>query len=163
MKPKPKPTKDIWTPVLPLRIGPLTAYFILVAIAPFTVNTTFFMPLVISIRGLLLSPLLISSLLSERAGSYLPPEKAQEHDMNVFIVMGIGSIYLICIQTMLTLSYNGFSFRGLLGAINNDPAVSTLGYDYILSLVSAGMWYRSLHYPGGDKIASTIFDKNVFA
>ena len=119
------------------------------------------MPVVVSIRALLFWPFLLATVLPKRAGSLLPAQKAQESNQNVFIVMGVGATYLFCIQTMLTLSYNGFSFRGIVGAVNNDPAVSALGYDYLLSLVSAGLWYRISYSGTDDKTSSAKPEKKL--
>ena len=144
MKQPPKPTKKVLTHSLAIRLGPLTVFYVCLAIVPHIVNTRYLMPAVGVTRIFLVWPFLLATSFSDKATSYVPVLKAQENDGFVFIAMGVVALYYFCIHSMLTLAYNGFSFRGLITAINSDPAVSTLGYDYVLSLVSAFMWYKSV-------------------
>ena len=141
MKTQPKPGNNVWAPFPILQVIPLIEYSVLVAIAPYTVGTSYFMTVVASIRVLLFWPFLLATVLPRQLGTYLHSQKIQENNMRIYQTIAILSIAIFCIQTLSTLMYNGFSFGAVLAALNSDPSVSALGYDYILCLVSTGTWY----------------------
>ena len=143
MRPLPKAEDSIWTPMPALKYGPLVAYFALLAAAQFTIDTGYFMSIVIALRLLLFWPLALAKMLPKSFGHELPAKDIREQNLTQLIVIGLVSINLVCVQTMYTLASNGFNFIGMIKAVNNDPAVSALGYDYILGSVSAIVWLRS--------------------
>ena len=101
------------------------------------------MSIVIALRLLLFWPLALATMLPKSLGHELPAKDVRERNLTQLIVIGLVSINLVCVQTMYTLASNGFSFVGMIKAVNNNPAVSALGYDYILGSVSAIVWLRS--------------------
>ena len=143
MRPLPKPQANIWTPMPALKYGPLIAYFVLLTAAQYTIDTEYFISVVIALRLLLFWPLALATMLPRSCGHQLPAKDVREENLTQLIVIGLVSINLVCIQTMYTLASNGFSFIGMIKAVNNNPAVSALGYDYILGSVSAIVWLRS--------------------
>lgn len=143
MRPLPKPEANIWTPIPVLKYGSPTAYFALLAAAQFTIDTGYFMSIVVGLRVLLFWPLALATMLPKSFGHGLPATNVREQNLTQLIVIGLISINLVCIQTMYTLASNGFSFIGMFKAVNDNPAVSALGYDYILGSVSAIVWLRS--------------------
>ena len=143
MRPLPKPEVNIWTPVPVLKYGPLLAYFSLLTAAQFTIDTGYFMSIVIALRLLLFWPLALATMLPKSFGHELPAKDIREQNLTQLIVIGLVSINLVCVQTMYTLASNGFNFIGMIRAVNSDPVVSALGYDYILGSVSAIVWLRS--------------------
>lgn len=143
MRPLPKPEVNIWTPVPVLKYGPLVAYFSLLTAAQFTIDTGYFMSIVVALRLLLFWPLALATMLPKSFGHELPAKDVRERNLAQLIVIGLVSINLVCVQTMYALASNGFNFIGMIKAVNNDPAVSALGYDYILGSVSAIIWLRS--------------------
>ena len=154
MRPLPKPEANIWTPSPTLKYGPLVAYFALLTAAQFTIDTGYFMSMVIALRLLLFCPLALATMLPKSFGHELPANDVREQNVTQLIVVGLVSINLVCVQTMYTLASNGFSFIGMIKAVNNDPAVSALGYDYILGSVSAIVWLRSTRRPSEWKYAA---------
>ena len=147
MRPKPKSQSTVWTPSPILRILPLAVYFVFVTMVPYTVHTGAFMVAVASIRLLLFSPLLLATITTHESGRHLPAHKAQKNDTLIFAIIAIASAILICLQTLITLTSNDFNFYAVVKAINNDPSLSTLGYDYILSLVSLATWFAMVGNP----------------
>lgn len=143
MRSFPKPEANIWTPVPVLKYGPLVAYFALLTAAQFNIDTVYFMSIVIALRVLLFWPLALGTLLPKSFGHDLPAKDVREQNLTQLIVIGLVSINLVCVQTIYTLASNGFNFIGMIKAVNNDPAVSALAYDYILGSVSAIVWLRS--------------------
>ena len=145
MNQPPKPSKQILTHSVAIRLGPLTVYYVCLAIVPHIENTGYLVSVVGIIRTFLFWPFLLTTSFASQAACCVSAPKAQENDRLVFTIMGIVTIYYVCIHSMLALAYSGFSFMGLITALNSNPAVSTLGYDYILSLVSAVVWYRTVN------------------
>lgn len=145
MKPKVKQPAEIWTPPLAYRAIPPLLYLVLVTIACYVASTKIFMAVVLIIRLLLVCPLILESFLPDEFGSKSSPVSAEALERGLFSYYFFGSSYLVLFQAVLTLFFNGFNIKRILTAINDDASVSTLGYDYLLSLVSFGTWY----YVGG--------------
>lgn len=98
------------------------------------------MGLVVIIRLLLVCPLLLEKILPEEFGSKSSPVSAEALERGLYSYFVFGGSYLVLLQVVITLFSSGFNLLRIFGAINDDPSVSTLGYDYILSLVSFSTW-----------------------
>ena len=141
LKPVANPNEQIWTPTPVIQLLPLTAYYLFVLSAPFLASTTVFISIVIIIRLLLFCPFVLPALVPEGGGkSYLTPRKAIWADAGPFQFIGVCSALLWILHTFVTLKDIGVHLGKLFSAINDDPSVSALGYDYILSLASLGIW-----------------------
>ena len=135
------PQEKIWTPTPIIQLLPLTAYYTFVVAVPFSARTFFFITAVILIRLLLFCPFVLPAVVPEGGGkSFLTPRKASWTDAVPFQFIGILSALLLSLQTFLALRNSGFQAGSILGAINDNPAVSALGYDCVLSLISLGTW-----------------------
>lgn len=129
------PKRRVWTPSLAFQLGPLVVYTLLVLALPFALNSSIFIPIVIAIRLLLFAPM------PYFGGINLSTKDVHTAYSTTYLVMAIGSLYLVCIQFMIALAYNGFNVIGIFKAINNDPSVSALGHDYLIGLASAWLWF----------------------
>ena len=144
MRPKTKQPAEIWTPSLVYRAVPPLVYLIFVAIAPYLASARIFLAIVIVIRLLLLCPLLLEYFLPEEFGSKSSPVSAEALERGLFSYYFFGASYLLIFQVAVTMFSNGFNLHRMLAAINDDPSVSTLGYDYLLSLISFATWYYAV-------------------
>jgi len=141
LKPVANPNQKIWTPTPIIQLLPLVAYYVFVLAVPFVSGTEAFVGISIVIRLLLSWPFLLPGIVPEGGGqSYLTPRKASWIDAGPFQFIGICSALLWLLQTIMTFRDHGFHVGRILGAINDSSAVSALGYDYILSLISIGVW-----------------------
>jgi len=133
--------QKIWTPTPIIQLLPLVAYYIFIFAMPFVAGTGAFIGVVILIRLLLVGPLSLPAVVSEGGGqSYLTPRKAHWADAGPFQFIRICSGLLWVLQTFVALKATGFDLGRIFSSLNDNPAVSALGYDYILSLVSFGTW-----------------------
>lgn len=139
----PQPTQKFWTPTPIIQLLPLMAYYVFVLLAPFTADGSggFFIIIVVFIRLLLFFPLLLPMIVPEGGGkSYLTPRNAGWMDAGPWYFIGVLSVLLWLSQTFTALKDNNGHVGRVLGAVNDSPAVSALGYDYMLSLVTLGFW-----------------------
>lgn len=141
LKPVSNPNQQIWTPTPIIQLLPLVAYYSFVLAAPFVAGTGTFIGVVIFIRLLLVAPLILPAVITEGGGqSYLTPRKAHWADAGPFKFIGICSALLWFLQTFVALNNTGFDPSRIINSLNDNSAVSALGYDYILSLASFGTW-----------------------
>ena len=141
LKPVANPNEKFWTPTPIVQLLPLVAYYVFVLAAPFTAGTGVFITVIAFIRLLLFCPLILPTIVGEGGGqSYLTPRKASWADAGPFKFIGICSLLLWNFQTVVALRDSGLNVGKVLTAINDSPAVSALGYDYIFSLISFGIW-----------------------
>lgn len=144
LKPVSNPNQQIWTPTPIIQLLPLTVYYISVLAAPLVAGTRVFIAVVVLIRLLLIAPLILPAVVAQGGGqSYSTPRKAHWMDACPFYFIGVCSALLWTLQTSVALKSTGFDMRRIFGALNDNPAVSTLGYDFILSLVSIFTWLLS--------------------
>ena len=156
VKPTPKPA---------LQLSPLVPYFLSTFLAPFLVGTGFFVPVIFTVRLLLFCPLLIPFVLPRNVmTTRLKRKDFQRVHQGAYRFIAISSAVLITTQTIVAIRDNlpagqkigapkqnssmindyagvGTATVKVLGAINDNPAVSALAYDYILSVISFLMWY----------------------
>lgn len=141
LKPVSNPNQQIWTPTPIIQLLPLVAYYIFVLAAPFVAGTGAFIGVVILIRLLLVAPLTLPAIVPNGGGqSYLTPRKAKCADAGPFQFIGICSAMLWILQTFVALKSTGFDLGRILNSLNDNSAISALGYDYTLSLASSGTW-----------------------
>lgn len=135
----PSPEQGVWTPSQTLPLGPLVAYFGFISLAPYAAGTGSFIPVISMIRILLFCPLFLRMIVpSHLGGRHLKMKDGHAAYMGSLKFIGICSAVLYIFQTAVAFSDHGY--RDIIGAINDDPAVSALGYDYLLSLVGAFIW-----------------------
>lgn len=131
----------VWMPHPMLLLGSLAIYYVFVGLAPYTIGTNVFIGMVITIRLLLLCPLYLPTIvLGDSAKEYLKARDTQRIFRRIVGYVGICSAVLFVVQTVMTLREVGFNISRVLDAIHDSPAISALGYDYVLTLVSAGLW-----------------------
>jgi len=119
------------TPLLQSAISLL--YLIALRAAPSNVGGRYFFPVLFGTRILLSAPYLL--LQPSRVDSWRVQRTPSKHLMQAFTwsfaTLGVGGLIL---QTSQTLRTNGLS--GILAALNSNPAVSALGYDFLIGVVS---------------------------
>ena len=76
----------------------------------------------------------------DSAKQYLKARDTQRIFRRIVGYVGTCSAVLFVVQTVITLREVEFNISRVLDAIHDSPAISALGYDYVLSLVSAGIW-----------------------
>ena len=119
----------------------LAIYYVFVGLAPYMVGTNAFIGVVITIRLLLLCPLYLPMIVPGDSGKeYLKVRDTQRIFRRIIGYVGACSAVLFVVQTGMTFKEVGSDFSKVLEAIQDSPAISALGYDYMLSLVSAGLW-----------------------
>ena len=131
----------VWLPHPMLLLVSLAIYYVFVGLAPYMVGMNAFIGMVITIRLLLLCPLYLPMIVpGDSAKEYLKARDTQRIFRRIIGYLGICSTALFVVQTVSTFREFGFDISRVLDAIHDSPAISALGYDYVLSLVSAGLW-----------------------
>ncbi len=132
----------VWVPHPMLLLVSLAIYYVFVGLAPYMIGTNAFIGVVIIIRLLLFCPLYLPTIVPSDSGKeYLKARDTQHILRRIIAYVGTCSVVLFVVQTAMTSREIGFNISRVLGAIHDSPAISALGYDYVLSLVSAGFWY----------------------
>lgn len=133
-----------------------TVYFAALSIAPSIINTWALIPIVLLARALLVYPYLafrpkqISSTGTKKSGSEIPEKRKRQEEYGlslgykptiVTIIVGYVSLQLLPVMqgSILAFLYPGDIIR----IINNDSAVSTLGYDLLITMASLALWYST--------------------
>lgn len=141
LKPVSNPKQQIWTPTPIIQLLPLTAYYIFVLAAPLVAGTGAFLAVVILIRLLLIVPLILPTIVAKGDGqSYLTPRKAHWTDACPLHFIVVCSALLWTVQSFVALKNTSFGLSRIVGALNDNPAVSALGYDFVLGLISIATW-----------------------
>ena len=141
VSPAAEQSEMVWVPHPILLLVSLVIYYVFVGVAPYMIGTNAFIGVVITIRLLLFCPLYLPMIVPSDSGKeYLKARDTQRIFRRIIGYVGICSVVLFVVQTSMTLREIGFNISRVLGAIHDSPAVSALGYDYVLSLVSAGIW-----------------------
>lgn len=131
----------VWVPHSMLLLASLAIYYVFVGVAPYMVATNAFIGVVITIRLLLFCPLYLPTIVPSDLGKkYLKARDTQRIFRRIIGYVGTCSVVLLVVQTLMTFREIGFDISRVLGAIHDSPAISALGYDYVLSLVSACLW-----------------------
>ena len=138
--------KQAWTPQTILITAPLCAFNVLVLLAPRSVSSPYFLAMVGSIRLLISSPFIAATLLPASAGKEVGvlEIRSRKHAF-----LGMLTVMALVVTGVHLKSFfaSGGSFRRLVDAINDDPSVSALGYDYLIAAVSAVFWHTLADEP----------------
>ena len=131
----------VWVPHPRLLPVSLATYYVFVGLAPYLVGMNAFIGAVITLRLLLLCPLYLPMILPGNSGKeYLKARDTQRIFPKTIGYVGTCSAVLFVVQTVMTFREVGLNVSRVLEAIHDNPAISALGYDYVLSLVSSGLW-----------------------
>ena len=131
----------VWVPHPMLLLVSLATYYVFVGLAPYVVDTNAFIGVVITIRLLLFCPLYMPVIVPSDFGKeYLKARDTQRFFRRIMGHVGTCSVALFVVQTLISFRETGFDNSRILGAIHDSPAISALGYDHVLSLVSACLW-----------------------
>ncbi|KAL8712253.1 MAG: hypothetical protein Q9220_003404 [cf. Caloplaca sp. 1 TL-2023] len=125
-----------------LQIVPLLAYYYLLYELPHRTHQPFFLFLVILIRLLLLSTYLGSYFLLPASTKQIIP-RGQLHRAYIpsYTTALICSGVVVVWQCFCVLQGTGLrGLRDLKGALSSDPAVSALGWDFLIWVGSVGVW-----------------------
>ncbi|KAL9600135.1 MAG: hypothetical protein Q9219_003391 [cf. Caloplaca sp. 3 TL-2023] len=137
--PVPDPSQIIQVPGLLSQCIPLAAYYISVASAPSSVGRPGFVSNITAIRVLLLCPYIFSVPVFRVFGSKSISVERVHSSYSASYWLGlICSLILSVQQTYVTLME--YQFGNVAAAINSDPAVSALGYDYVLYVLLFITW-----------------------
>lgn len=159
------PEAVVWTPKPALQLLPLVPYAMSIFLIPFLVGTHIFVPIVLIIRLLLFCPLLLPLVLPRSfKNSHFRRELVHHAYQGAYRFIAISSVVLFVTQTILAVKDNlsdspihhvngqgpimakrqagvttvvGRVFK----AVNDNPAVSALGYDCVLTVISSWVWY----------------------
>lgn len=102
------------------------AYAGLLILAPLRVHTALFTPLIFAIRAAILVP------------AIRPFETGLRVSRALFL-LPLAALWIILLS--ITIVSGMESGLRILYAINANPAVSALGWDYVLGAISAGVWW----------------------
>lgn len=142
--PPSEPQEKVWTPDLVLQVPLLALYYSLVLYLPSADNasdTGVFISMIVLIRLLLFAPLYLPLLVPNRF--QIKDSTAREKFSTYvraawFVLLIITSLVLF--ETAMAPKENNFRVWNVVTAINENPAVSALGYDYVISMVSFAFW-----------------------
>jgi hypothetical protein len=146
------------TPGPAYQVFPLTLYIAALSLAPSTVDGRSLIPVVLLTRLLLLYPYLgfqptRSSCLESRTSLNEVSEK-QYDDSELWlgykatiVTISIGYVLLQLPHLTRVSSIDFAHFQDIPSAVNNDSAVSALGYDLLLAISSLAVWYMARENP----------------
>ena len=117
------------------RIPILSAFFVLIMLAPSTVENERFLLVVAFIRLCIFFPF-FSAFSASRDSSTEPGGLSRSLNVTFLAV----SVALVAFQISEALQETDMSILRILSAVNEYPSVSALGYDYVLGLVSIAAW-----------------------
>ncbi|KAL8693386.1 MAG: hypothetical protein Q9218_001778 [Villophora microphyllina] len=130
--PIPDPKRSVQIPGLKTQCVPLLSYYGAVLLVPRSVDKTGFVPIIVLIRALLLYPLLVRTMaIGSRTIALQDIQASYSASYRLAFAC---SAFLFMQQTFR--AFNGNSSSQVLAAINSNPAVSALGYDYLLYVIS---------------------------
>lgn len=114
----------------------LTAYSMCLLIAPYTAEGPYLMPTILAARMLLLVPLFLPSILESREDqlSVLFNQPQAQAAIILFAAMMTTKQVLIVIM-------NGRSVTSVLVALISHPAVTSLGFDFLITVASFAIWF----------------------
>lgn len=137
--PIPDPKETMRIPGLNSQCLPLAIYYSAVHLVPRSVGTTSFVPIVVLIRSLLLYPLVVRIM---GMGSRTRASQDIHTGYSATYRMALACAgFLFAQETFRAVVDDGVS--QVLVAINSNPAVSALSYDFILYVISCCA-YRKL-------------------
>ncbi|KAL8810242.1 MAG: hypothetical protein Q9223_002558 [Gallowayella weberi] len=118
---------------------PVAAYYLLLSKAPSSIGKPSFISVIVLLRLLLLSPFILRSPTFQASGfTTMSLQNAQSGYSTSYVLALFCSGVLFVQQTIWALRENKFS--EILAAVNTDSAVSALGYDFIIYVVSCLAW-----------------------
>ena len=131
---------------------PVAAYYILLARAPSSIGKPIFISIIVLLRILLMFPFLFRNSVFEALGiASMSMQSAQSGYSTAYILALLCSTILFVQRTIWALKQNQVS--DILMAVNSNPAVSALGYDFILYIVSCAAWF--LTAPDDDAVKAS--------
>ncbi|KAI4245659.1 MAG: hypothetical protein L6R42_010142, partial [Xanthoria sp. 1 TBL-2021] len=131
---------------------PVAAYYILLARAPTSIGKPIFMSIIVLLRILLICPSLFRTFVFEALGlTSMSMQNAQSGYTTSYVLALFCSSVLFLQQTAWALREH--KVADILKAINSSPAVSALGYDFILYIVSCTAWFLTSPDEHGAKAA----------
>ncbi|KAL8978180.1 MAG: hypothetical protein Q9205_006177, partial [Flavoplaca limonia] len=131
---------------------PVAAYYILLARAPSSIGKPIFMSIIVLLRILLLCPFFFRTSVFEALGiASMSMQSAQSGYSTAYVLALLCSTILFVQRTIWALKQNQVS--DILMAVNSNPAMSALGYDFILYVVSCAAWF--LTAPDDDAVKAS--------
>ncbi|KAL8693201.1 MAG: hypothetical protein Q9224_003797 [Gallowayella concinna] len=118
---------------------PVAAYYLLLSKAPSSIGKPSFISVVVLLRMLLLAPFIFRSAIFQASGfTTMSLQNAQSGYSTSYVLALFCSGVLFVQQTIWALREN--KVTEILAAVNSDSAVSALGYDFIVYVVSYSAW-----------------------
>ncbi|KAL8929791.1 MAG: hypothetical protein Q9208_000935 [Pyrenodesmia sp. 3 TL-2023] len=139
LMPVPEPSRKMQVPSVLVQCLPLAAYYISVLSAPFSVGKPGFIPIIVIIRVLLVCPFIFRlPTLRSLSPSTIPARSLHAGYSASYKMALFCSLVLFVQQTGLAVKEHGI--HQVLAAVNSNPAVSALGYDFVLHAVVTCAW-----------------------
>ena len=136
----PKRDLKVFSPGAVELTGPLLGFAMLVLVSPRKAGERGFMLVIGGIRALLAWPMLAQWALPDIAGKYLTIDEARVKKQKMLVVLAVCMVAMTASQTLSVFTTGG-GLGDIVKAVNSHPAVSALGYDYLLSMLSAVAWH----------------------
>lgn len=135
-----------------MQVLPLAVFFVTLSIAPLAVESSALIPLVLLARLLLFlpflsySPTLIPPAESEQSNSGRSKKWNQKAKLwlafrPTTLTLVSGYVFLRLVHTIRGTTMAFPLMREILSTVNNDSAVSALGYDLLIGMASWVFWY----------------------
>lgn len=139
LMPVPEPGRKMQVPSVLVQCLPLAAYYVSVLSAPFSVGKPGFIPIIVIIRVLLVCPFIFRlPTLRPLSPNMISAQSLHTGYSASYKLALFCSSVLFVQQTALGVKEHGIS--QVLAAINSNPAVSALGYDFVLHAVITCAW-----------------------
>lgn len=139
LMPVPKPSREMHVPTVLAQRLPLAAYYLSVLSAPFNVGKPSFIPIIVVLRVLLICPFVIRlPILQSLSPNAVSAQSVHAGYSASYRLALLCSAVLFAQQTALVVKEHGIGHS--LAAVNSNPAVSALGYDFLLHAVITCIW-----------------------
>ncbi|KAK4974101.1 hypothetical protein LTR66_011079 [Elasticomyces elasticus] len=135
LKQTPQKTHGVSRPSSKSLILPGLAYLVCLLVAPYASGSDYLIPVILVARALLLTPGLLQLYGSPK--STVSPSQSPSN-RRALVWLSCASLAVWSFTTLRTLSKH--SIYEMASAVNSHPAVSALGYDFLLSIVSWAAW-----------------------
>lgn len=130
------------------------AYCACLVIAPATAGSSYLMPLILSARILLFAPLFIVEVTRPIGSRQGVKSESSTNWREVVRSCAVPAVMCILIQAFNNLQ-DQHSVKEIGGALFSDPAITSLGCDFVISIISFAVWQRTqrgtLVAPGKDQ------------
>ncbi|KAF2169023.1 hypothetical protein M409DRAFT_21034 [Zasmidium cellare ATCC 36951] len=117
----------------------LNAYCACLFVAPYTARGPSLMPTILAARLLLFVPSFLSQPLDLKEGRSSSQERAFFTQRQAQLAVAVYAV-LMTVKQLASIAFQGFALSQILMALVSHPAVTSLGFDFLVTAISFSTW-----------------------